>query len=87
MRLRPLDPVAASLLVVLLLALVVRCGQALREALALAEAESARRADAEQIRLQREMIDRLSKVREDDLLKKMHPRRPMAGPRAAVTSK
>ena len=84
---RPLDWLARHVTVVAVVVGLLGGALLLRQALALAEAESARRFDAEQIRLQREMIDRLSKVREDDLLAKMRPRRPMAGPRAAVTSK
>ena len=84
---RPLDWLARHVKVVAAVVGLLGGALLLRPALALAEAESARRFDAEQIRLQREMIDRLSKVREDDLLAKMRPRRPMAGPRAAVTSK
>ncbi len=84
---RPLDWLARHVKVVAVAVGLLGGALLLREAVALAEAESARRFDAEQFQVQREMVDRLAKVREDDRLKKMHPRRPMAGPRAAVTSK
>lgn len=84
---RPLDWLARHVKVVAVAVGLLGGALLLRQALALVDAESARRFDAEQFQQQREMIDGLAKVREDDLLKKMHPRRPMAGPRAAVTSK
>lgn len=58
----------------------------LRQTLALVEEASARRFDAEQTRLLREMDLKRAKIHEDALLKKLNPRRPMAGPRAEVIS-
>ena len=80
---RPLDWLAKHVTVVAVVVGLLGGALLLREALELAEASSARRFDAEQSRQQREM---LAKAREDVLLKKLSPRRLMAGPRAVVMS-